>query len=287
MKKTLWLFIIILLTGCTIKNAENPKDPYEKVNRKIFAFNKKIDKWIMRPPAAAYRKIFPLKVRRGVNNFYGNLHLLPSIINDFLQDDYPMALKDVKRFVINSTLGLGGALDIAKHHGLPFHSNDLGITLAKWGDKNSPFVVIPFVGPTTIRDAVGLTIDYSFFTIFPYIQSFPVRYGLVGADYVQIRESFIDKEAVIEDALDDYAFVRDAYMQNRKYQIEGEQPDETDAEDFYIESEEPSSDIPDDEPSTTTNSSSTSNTESPSPEQAFPKGTPHSDNRKAVKTSDE
>lgn len=284
MKKPFLLFMIVLLAGCTIKNAKNPNDPYENMNRKIFKFNKKIDKWVMRPPAAAYRKVFPLKVRRGINNFYGNLHLLPSIVNDFLQDDYPMAYKDVKRFAINSTLGLGGALDIAKKHGLPYHSNDLGITLAKWGDKKSPYVVIPFVGPATIRDAVGLTIDYSFFTIFPYIQSFPVRYGLVGVDYVQIRESYIDKEPIIEESLDDYAFVRDAYMQGRKYQIEGEQPDDTDAEDFYIESEEPSSDIPDDD-STTPSSQTAPNTLTPAQKKAFPNGPPHPDNRKAIEPS--
>lgn len=282
MKKPL-IILLIVLTGCTTKNAKNPDDPYEAINRKVFKFNKKMDKWIFRPPAAIYRRILPLKIRRGVNNFYGNLHLLPTFMNDILQRDYPMARKDFRRFVINSTLGIGGVRDVAVKYDLPYHSNDLGITLAKWGDKNSPFVMVPFLGPTTIRDAVGLTVDYSFFTIFPYIQSFPIRYGLVGLDYVQIRESYIDKENLIEDSLDDYAFVRDAYMQNRKYQIEGEKPDATDAEDFYIESEEPSSDIPDATESTT---STTTSTKPPKQSAAFPKGPPHTDNRKAVKPGD-
>jgi phospholipid-binding lipoprotein MlaA len=222
-----------------MKMGPNPNDPFEAFNRRAHKFNMAFDATMLRPPARLYKKIMPLKLRHAVSNFYSNLQLLPTIANDVLQGEFLIGYKDSWRFFLNSTFGLGGVLDVAQVWGLPYHSNDLGITLAKWGDLHSPYLVVPFFGPSTLRDTAGITVGYNFFTIYPYIKSVGIRYGLLGLQYVELRAQLMDREHILKEALDEYAFIRDAYLQNRAYQIEGERLNADSAESLYIESEEP------------------------------------------------
>lgn len=228
------LFGMTCLVGC-MQVGPNPDDPYEKINRKIYAFNVNIDKYILKPPAEAYAKIVPSKIRAGVNNVYNNLNMMPTIANDILQADLQSTIKDSWRFIANTTIGIGGIFNPASTFGLPPHSNDLGLTFAKWGDKKSPYIMLPFLGPTTIRDGVGLMFDYTFFTIYPYLHSDPLIYSILALRYIDLRAQMLDTDKLINLSMDKYAFIRDAYLQHRNYLINGEQKT---SEDLYIDEEE-------------------------------------------------
>ncbi len=225
---------IISLSGC-VKIGPNPDDPYEKINRKIYAFNTSVDRYLLKPPAEAYIKIVPSKVRAGVNNVYNNLNMLPTVANDILQADWNSTIKDIWRFIANTTIGIGGIFDPASTFGLPPHSNDLGLTFAKWGDKKSPFIMLPFLGPTTIRDGMGLMFDYTFFTVYPYLHYDPLIYSLLVLRYVDLRAQMLDTDKLINISMDKYAFIRDAYLQHRNYLINGEQKA---TEELYIDEED-------------------------------------------------
>lgn len=214
----------LLLTGCVHKGP-NPVDPYESVNRKIHSFNMTVDAIILKPPAKLYVAVIPGRVRKSINNAYNNLDLIPSVANDLLQAEGKWAIKDSWRFIINSTLGVAGLFDVASTFGLPPHSNDLGLTLAKWGDKKSPYIVIPFLGPSTIRDGSGWLFQFALYSPYVYIKNDAVVFGLLGLRYVDLRSQLFDAERLMDQALDKYAFIRDAYLQHRNYLISGAEPD--------------------------------------------------------------
>lgn len=213
-----------LLTGCAVKGA-NPVDPYERFNRKVHQFNTVFDKILLKPAAKVYTFIVPYRIRQGVNNAYNNLDLIPTVGNDLLQAEGKWAIKDTWRFIINSSLGVGGVLDVAQTFGLPPHSNDLGLTLAKWGDKKSPYIVIPFLGPSTIRDGSGWLFQFALYSPYAYIQNDALVYSLIGLRYVDLRAQFLESERLMDEALDKYAFIRDAYLQHRNYLIAGAEQD--------------------------------------------------------------
>ena len=148
------LLATLMLSNC-VHQGNNPADPYELWNRKIHRFNMAFDATMLRPPAKLYQAILPSRLRKGINNAFNNVDMLPSIANDLLQAEGKWAIKDTWRFVINSSLGVAGFFDVANTFGLPPHYNDLGLTFAKWGDKKSPYLVIPLIGPSTLRDASG------------------------------------------------------------------------------------------------------------------------------------
>ncbi len=214
----------LLLSACA-SQGNNPNDPYERVNRKIHAFNTVFDSYVLRPPAKLYKKIIPSPIRAGINNAYNNVNMLPTVANDLLQAEWTYAIKDTWRFIANSTIGIGGIFDPASTFQLPQHSNDMGLTFAKWGDKKSPYFVIPLLGPSTFRDGMGLMFDYALFTPYPYIRSNYVLYGLLGLRYIDLRSQMLETDRFIDEALDKYAFIRDAYLQHRNYLITGEQAD--------------------------------------------------------------
>lgn len=214
----------LLLSGCMSKGT-NPDDPLEPINRKFHAFNMVFDRYILRPPAVAYKTVIPSIVRAGINNAYNNVNMLPTVANDLLQAEWNYAIKDTWRFIANSTMGIGGLFDVASTFSLPPHSNDLGLTFAKWGDKKSPYFVIPLLGPSTIRDGMAMMFDYALFTPYPYIHSNYVLYGLLGLRYIDIRSQMLETDRLINESFDKYAFIRDAYLQHRNYLITGEQQD--------------------------------------------------------------
>src|SRR3989338_7057501 len=161
------LLTALCLTSCA-SQCTNPDDPYESLNRKVHDFNMAFDATMLRPPARLYKAITPNPIRNGINNAFNNLLLFSTVANDLLQFDLRMALRDTTRLGINSTIGIAGVFDPASQWGLPAHYNDMGLTLAKWGDKKSPYLVLPFLGPSTIRDSMGMIYDFTLFSPYPY-----------------------------------------------------------------------------------------------------------------------
>lgn len=215
----------LILTSCMPKGS-NPDDPYESLNRKTHKFNMAFDATVIKPPAKLYKAIVPPKLKTGIDNVYNNVNMLPTIANDLLQADFNDAIKDTWRFLINSTFGIAGIFDIAaSDFSLPPHSNDLGITLAKWGDKQSPYFVIPFLGPSTFRDGMGVIFDYALFTPYPYISSDQILYSIIGLRYIDLRSQMFETDRLMGEAIDHYAFMRDAYLQHRHYVITGGEDD--------------------------------------------------------------
>lgn len=196
----------------------NPSDPYENYNRHAYKMNKKLDQVIFKPVASLYKGVTPAPIRKGVNNFLNNLGQVPTVINDLLQANLPQAGRDVVRFAINSTLGLGGFLDIATEAGLPRSPQDFGLTLAHWGYQSSNYVVLPILGPSTVRDAITWPIYYGM-TVYPYIPDNTLRFSLLGMDFIDTRTQLLDLDPVIAQSFDPYVFERDAYLQRRNYLI--------------------------------------------------------------------
>lgn len=214
----------LVLTGCVHKGT-NPVDPYESFNRKVHNFNMAIDATMLKPPARLYVAVVPAVVRKGVNNAFNNLDMLPTIANDILQAKGKWAIRDTWRFTINSTIGVAGIFDVANKFGLRPHYNDLGITFAKWGDKNSPYLVIPFVGPSTIRDGSGWLFQFALWSPYVYMNNDALAVGLIGLRYIDLRSQLFETERLLNEALDKYSFIRDAYLQNRTYLINGAEQD--------------------------------------------------------------
>lgn len=225
---------MLSLSACVTKGT-NPVDPYEPINRKIYTFNTKVDSIILKPAARVYVAVIPPKIRAGVNNVYNNVNMIPTVANDILQAKWNYVIKDTWRFIANTTIGIGGIFDPASTFGLPPHSNDLGLTFAQWGDKKSPYIMIPLLGPSTIRDGMGLMFDYTFFTPYPYLRSDPLIWSLLAVRYVDLRSQMLDTEKLMADAIDKYSFMRDAYLQHRNFLINGEQQD---TGDLYVDDDE-------------------------------------------------
>lgn len=221
---TCLIIINSLLSAACVTKGSNPDDPYESINRKTHQFNMAFDAIILKPPAKLYKSVLPARVRAGINNVYSNIYMIPTVANDVLQGEGKFAIRDTWRFLINSTFGLAGIFDIAStRFSLPAHGNDLGLTFAKWGDKKSPYIVIPFLGPSTIRDGMGMVFDYTFFTPYPYISNDKVLYPVLALRYVDLRSQMLETDKLIAEAEDKYSFIRDAYLQHRNFMITGEQ----------------------------------------------------------------
>jgi phospholipid-binding lipoprotein MlaA len=205
----------------TGKKYNNPIDPYERWNRAVFAFNEAVDKSIVRPLATLYNKIMPKPLNKGVSNFFNNIDTIPTVANDLLQANFYQATNDSWRLGINSTVGILGFFDFATDMGLEPNSEDFGLTLAQWGYRNSNYLVIPFLGPSTLRDGISFFINYHFLTIYPYIYPVNDRYRLYLFGVLQRRAELVRFQSVLEQAaVDKYIFMRDAYMQRRSYQIQ-------------------------------------------------------------------
>lgn len=206
----------LLLGGCA---TSNPKDPFEKFNRSMFAFNDKVDQVALKPAATAYKQVTPSFVQTGVNNFFGNLSDLWSSLNNFAQLKGQDGLNDFMRFAVNSTLGLGGVLDIGTPAGLRKHNEDLGQTLGYWGVPSGPYLMLPLLGPSTIRDTIALPGDFwgdSWTHVYPVDER---NTGIV-IRAVDQRASVLDASNLLEDAaLDRYEFIRDGYLQRRASRV--------------------------------------------------------------------
>ncbi|HEV2541078.1 MAG TPA: VacJ family lipoprotein [Frateuria sp.] len=217
------LAAVALLAGCTIAKPRTD-DPLQKYNRKVYAFNDAMDKAVIRPVAVGYRKVTNAPVRRSMSDFFTNLRMPVTVANDLLQARPKQALQSTGRFLVNLTLGLGGFFDPASQLGIPLEDNDFGVTLARWGVPDGDYLVLPFVGPTTARDVWRLPVDSYFFDpLSIYARNNHYDYGqqyLPQMVYlVTLRSRGIDAEGFLKSAYDPYVFMRDAYRQQRVYQI--------------------------------------------------------------------
>lgn len=200
---------------------DTSKDPLEPFNRAMFTFNDKIDKYLLKPVATFYNKIMPKPLNQGVHNFFVNIGTVTVIANDVLQLHFHQAANDTWRLGVNTTVGIGGLFDVATRIKLPAYRNDFGMTMARWGYKNSTYLVLPFFGPNTIRDGISIPVDYYAFSVYPYIQPESTRYEIYGLGIIDKRAQLLKYEEVVDEAaVDRYVFVRDAYIQHRKSQIE-------------------------------------------------------------------
>ena len=217
----LTLLILAAFIGACSQTNPQVQDPYENLNRKIFTFNKGVDKIILKPVAYVYWKYVPSPAQSGVGNFFDNLRELTNIANDLLQGEFAFAAGDTTRSLINSTIGIGGLFDPADSLGLAHRKVDFGQTLYKWGYKNSAYFVLPLVGPSTIRDAIGLTFDYTIFSVWLWVEP-QWRYPLLAIDTIDLRARAFRHEAVFNlIAVDEYVFMRNAYFQHRQFVFNG------------------------------------------------------------------
>jgi phospholipid-binding lipoprotein MlaA len=208
----------VLCTGCA--TATNPRDPLEPLNRAVYQVNEGVDKVALKPAARGYRAVVPVPVRGGVTNFFGNFRDVTSAINNLLQFKIGTALSDAGRVAVNSTVGLLGVFDVASRIGLPKHDEDFGQTLGYWGVQEGPYLILPFLGPSTVRDTAGLVGDYFTDPEFYLIVDAPATWITFGTRLVNLRANLLGAERVLDQAaLDRYAFLRDAYLQRRRNQV--------------------------------------------------------------------
>ena len=239
--KTLLLLCFLVTAGCaSIQGPTDPRDPLESYNRAAFEFNDGVDKYLLKPVASGYDAVTPDPIQKGVSNFFSNLDDVLVIFNDLLQFKFLQFASDTGRFLINSTLGLGGLIDWASDMGLPKHNEDFGQTLGHWGVPEGPYFVIPFWGPSTIRDTSGLLVDSSQFDpIWQELENgYPLKprdndvaWGVTAAKAIDKRASLLKAEKILDEAaLDRYTFIREAYLQRRNNLVYDGNPPEEEAE---------------------------------------------------------
>lgn len=206
-----------LISGCATSG--NPKDPFEGYNRVMFDFNETVDRIALKPAATVYQETLPQFVQTGVGNFFGNISDVWTAINNLLQGDLESGMSDVGRVTINTMLGIFGLIDVATDAGLPKHQEDFGQTLGKWGVKSGPYLVLPFLGPSTVRDTAALPVDITGDPV-SYFDPGSIRNFALVTRIVDQRASALSASELLEEAaLDKYDFVRDAYLQRRAYLI--------------------------------------------------------------------
>ena len=217
--RTIIIFTAVSLTGCASTRAGNPADPLETINRGIYQFNDAVDKSVVKPAAKGYKAVMPTAGRIMVTNFFSNLDDVTVTANDFLQFKLVQGFSDGMRFIVNSTIGVFGLIDVASNGGLKKHDEDFGQTLGKWGVGNGPYLVLPILGPSTMRDSVGLYAD-GFTSPMYQMSDMRARNQAYMVRGVNHRAEILDQEKVLNEAMiDPYAFLRDAYLLRRQSQV--------------------------------------------------------------------
>ena len=228
------LVALTLLGGCA--STGNPRDPFEPLNRGIYHFNDGVDTVLLKPAAEVYRGVLPQFVRTGVSNFYSNINDVIVALNNLLQGKFLNAASDVGRIAVNTTVGVLGVFDAATHVGLEKHDEDFGQTLGYWGIGPGPYLVIPLLGPSSVRDAIGRVVDF-FTDPVTYVNPTRDRNMLWGVRFVNRRSELLETSKILETAaLDPYEFLRDAYLQRRRNLVyDGSPPpDKDDTPDVQI-----------------------------------------------------
>jgi phospholipid-binding lipoprotein MlaA len=220
------------LAGCATGPEADPRDPLEPWNRAVYKFNDKVDQAVARPVATAYRRVVPTEVRDRVRNFSANLADPFIGVNSFLQGKFEDGITDWARFVFNTTFGIFGIHDVATDMGLEKHNEDFGQTFGRWGAGPGPYLVLPFLGSSTLRDGVGTTADL-YTDPMRFVQPQSVRYSLWALRLTQTRTDLLEASRILEEAsLDKYTFQRDAYLQRRRNLVyDGRPPRERELDD--------------------------------------------------------
>jgi phospholipid-binding lipoprotein MlaA len=207
--------LCLLLSGGCATNG-NPRDPLEPLNRAVYTFNDGFDALLVKPAAEFYRFIIPEFARTGVSNFFSNLNDVIVAANNLLQGKATHAASDVGRILVNSTVGVLGLFDIATGLGMEKHNEDFGQTLGYWGIGDGPYLVLPFLGPSNVRDTVGWFGDFYVWPV-SYIEAGKTRRAVIAFRFVTVRADLLEASRILETAaLDPYQFVRDAYLQRRR-----------------------------------------------------------------------
>lgn len=207
----------LIVTPLTVAQPAESEDPWEGFNRKVFVFNDTLDTYLLRPVAKGYRAVTPDPVETGVSNVFKNLLEVRNVVNDLLQAKWGQAANDTGRFLVNSTVGVIGVFDVAQHWGMPrSDGEDFGQTFATWGAGQGPYIVLPFFGSTTLRDAAGMPLNVLVHPLYD-VDHVRTRNTISGVDLVDTRAALLDAEKLISG--DKYTFIRDAYLQRRNFLI--------------------------------------------------------------------
>ena len=237
---TLGTSLVLVLGGCTSipEDQRDPQDPLESYNRAMFKFNTDLDNAFIKPISKGYKAVVPKPVDQGVTNFFNNINDIDSAINNLLQFKVSRFGTDVGRVVVNTTVGIGGLIDVATNMGLPSYKEDFGQTFGYWGDVDSPYLVLPLLGPSTLRDTIGLPGDIAanpFFHV--WNSNTTANWGMIGLDVIDTRADLLAASDVLDSAaVDPYAFGRDAYLQKRRHAIfDGNPPSDPGEPDIWAE----------------------------------------------------
>lgn len=211
------------LAGCAVvppNSGENPNDPWETFNRQTHAFNMTMDEYVLHPIAKGYADYVPTPVQEGVSNFFSNLGEPGNMLNNILQGKFKQGAVSFARFLINSTVGIAGLFDVASRMELEYSPEDFGETLGSWGVGPGPYIVWPFLGPSTVRDTVALPVDWAMepttYVFWDRDERYPYAIGLGVLRVIDTRAKLLATDAMLQTALDPYVAVREAYLQNRE-----------------------------------------------------------------------
>ena len=223
----MYRILLVSFLSVSLIYAEDINDPFEDINRITFKFNESIDNNFLKPVAVTYSKA-PKPIKKGISNFFDNLEEIETSVNQILQGKPKLAINDFSRFIINSTIGLGGFLDVATKIGLTRHEEEFDQTLALWGVPSGPYIMLPGLGPSTLRDTLARPFS-SFLSVTFHMTESDVNLALKGMDALETRERLLEIESLIYG--DRYNFVRDSYVQYMNYEIN----DGVDVEDEFID----------------------------------------------------
>lgn len=218
---------LVVLSGCATVQTPDARDPWESMNRSVFSFNDKLDRIVLKPVATVYRDVVPSFARKGVHNFFGNLSDVWSAVNNALAGRKQETGDSISRVFVNTTVGVLGLFDVATDLKIERHKADFGTTLARWGVKPGPYVVLPLLGPATLREVAALPVDYRANLTNQFSEA-ATRDTLTLLNLVDTRATYLGASKAVEGAaLDSYSFIRDVYLQRQRYlQYDGDPPDE-------------------------------------------------------------
>lgn len=212
-----WLAAVLWLSGCaSVNGPPDSQDPWERFNRTMYNFNDKFDRAVLKPVAKGYRAVTPDPAEKGIGNFFSNLDDVIVIANDIVQFKPLQALSDTGRFLVNSTLGIAGLFDVATPIGLKKHDEDFGQTLGRWGVGQGPYLVLPFLGSSSVRDGIGLVTDQRINPV-REVENSDTRAGLYLLNIVSLRAGLLEAGDIVDEAAyDPYIFIRELYLQRRQ-----------------------------------------------------------------------